>query len=238
MIEDAAAQKSVWEVLFRVAGQNHYRSEARIGRKGAPGLLDREGHVLDLAQHIVRKIARRFVYFVDEHDGASGLLSLQLRGEPSVRITFSLCQLNRTSQRFVLNVFRGAYLLILFELGRVKVCQRVIAVEQVRCGRGCLGAKYQRRGVFFIRQFKLVRHSKRELGFACPGLSSNKQWLAQGERYIDRISKSVVGHVVARVVQILALFEWRQLQISTRDLLAVTRINLKITCSRHSPPAY
>src|SRR5660397_237025 len=62
VVEDAAAQESVWQFLLRVGG-DHYDGPL-LSPYGFPGLRDVEVHLIQLPQQIIRKLQVCFVNLI------------------------------------------------------------------------------------------------------------------------------------------------------------------------------
>src|SRR4051812_11828693 len=140
VIEDAATQESVGEVLFRVAGEDNYRAITLVGCERAPCLSDRERHVLDFVEHVVRQIAWSFINFVNENDGAHRSPATQMFRQERV----CLSRLHRKKygqpQGFIRNViFDRSFLFA--KLRVMKMAERVVTIKKITRGRGRLRVK-------------------------------------------------------------------------------------------------
>src|SRR6266704_1066382 len=168
VVEEAAPQEGVGQLLFVVRGDEHDR--ALLGFDQLLRLVDEELHAVELAQQVVRKLDVGLVDLVDEeHDRRLG-------GEG----------LPQHSAHYVVADLVHARVA---ELGVAQAAHRVVLVQALLRLGGGLDVPFEQ------RQPERLRHFHREHGLAGPGLAFYQQRALQRNGRVDRERQVVGGNV-------------------------------------------
>src|SRR6266705_1992650 len=168
VMEEAAPQEGVGQLLFVVRGDEHDR--ALLGFDQLLRLVDEELHAVELAQEVVRKLDVGLVDLVDEeHDRRLG-------GE----------RLPQHSAHYVVADLVHARVA---ELGVAQAAHRVVLVQALLRLGGGLDVPFEQ------RQRERLRHFHREHGLAGPGLAFYQQRALQRNGRVDRERQVVGGNV-------------------------------------------
>src|SRR6266581_2048880 len=168
VMEEAAPQEGVGQLLFVVRGDEHDR--ALLGFDQLLRLVDEELHAVELAQEVVRKLDVGLVDLVDEeHDRRLG-------GE----------RLPQHSAHYVVADLVHARVA---ELGVAQAAHRVVLVQALLRLGGGLDVPFEQ------RQPERLRHFHGEHGLAGPGLAFYQQRALQHNGRVDRERQVVGGNV-------------------------------------------
>src|SRR5690349_2790744 len=75
MIEEASSQECIWEIFFKIAGDDDQYMCIRIVSRYpfVHEFADIELHILHLVQQVIGKVPWRLIYFIYQYHRAAGL---------------------------------------------------------------------------------------------------------------------------------------------------------------------